>query len=88
MSTFKTHLTVLEASASKYASAAVFKVPKLDTKTGRVQEWQSITYREFQQDVELFAKYWAHALKSRGVLQRSIVGLWCVGRWIYFRQFN
>ncbi|KAJ8521428.1 hypothetical protein ONZ45_g1866 [Pleurotus djamor] len=70
------HLTVLESSASLYPSAPVFKVPQLDN-SNHVQEWASITYSQFQSDVELFARYWSRTLK--GVPRRSVVGLWLSG---------
>jgi acyl-CoA synthetase (AMP-forming)/AMP-acid ligase II len=78
MSSFKTHLTILETSASKHPSTAAFKLPRLDPRTGRVQEWTTITYRQYLQDVELFAKYWAHTLQGLNIPQRSVVGVWYV----------
>jgi hypothetical protein len=77
MKSFKTHLTVLESSAAKYASSHAFKIPKLDPRSGRVQAWQPITYREVQLDVELFSKYWARALRAQKVPRKSVVGIWC-----------
>ncbi|RDB29199.1 Acetyl-coenzyme A synthetase 2 [Hypsizygus marmoreus] len=73
----KSHLTVLETSASLYSSSPVFKIPRLDALTGQVQEWESITYHKFQSDVVTYARYWARALE--GVPQRSVVGLWIGG---------
>jgi hypothetical protein len=72
----RSHLTVLETSASLFPSSSVFKTPRLDLQSGQVQDWHSITYRQFQSDVEVFARYWTRKLKSEGILQRSVVGLW------------
>lgn len=76
MYSFGTHLTALEAAASKYASRPAFKVPRIDPQTGGVQEWESISYAQFKNDVELFAKYWAHTLGAQGLPERSVVGVW------------
>lgn len=76
----RTHLTVLETSASKFASAAVFRTPDLDASTNRVKTWNSITYQEFYRDVETFAKHWTQTLRSEGVPQRSVIGVWYVSR--------
>lgn len=70
------HLSVLETSAALHSSSPVFKVPQLDLAAGRVQDWHSITYRQFQSDVEDFAKYWRRALRISDIPQRSVIGLW------------
>ncbi|KAF9499759.1 acetyl-CoA synthetase-like protein [Pleurotus eryngii] len=72
------HLTVLETSASVYPSASAFKLPQLD-ESNNIAGWQSITYSQFQHDVERFARSWSHKLRSSGVPRRSIVGLWLGG---------
>lgn len=71
------HLTVLETSASVYPSASAFKLPQLD-ESNNIAGWHSITYSQFQRDVERFARSWSHKLRSSGVPRRSIVGLWYV----------
>ena len=76
---YRTPLTVLEASASNYASSAVFKLPgTVDSDTGRVQEWTSITYAQFKDDVELHARYWSRTLAGDNIPPRSVVALWYV----------
>ena len=74
---FSSHLTVLETSAKLYATAPAFKVPQVDA-SGSVQEWQPISYQQFQLDVERFSRHWARVLRTAGVAQRSVVGLWWV----------
>lgn len=76
MNSVRTHLTVLKSSASLYPSSPAFRIPQLNSGTGQVQFWQSVTYKQFQLDVELFAKYWTRKLKTHGIPRRSIVGLW------------
>lgn len=71
------HLTVLESSAIKYASATVFQIPQLDA-AGRIEAWQSITYQQFRRDVELFAQYWKRVLREGGAPVRSVIGMWYV----------
>jgi acyl-CoA synthetase (AMP-forming)/AMP-acid ligase II len=78
MTTFKSHLTVLETSASLYSSSPVFRIPQLADATGEVEAWIPITYRQFHNDVELVAKYWTRTLRADGLPQRTVVGLWSV----------
>ncbi|EMD35402.1 hypothetical protein CERSUDRAFT_116175 [Gelatoporia subvermispora B] len=76
-----THLTVLASSASRYSSSPAFRTPVLDS-DGQVREWSTITYSQFQSDVEVYARYWAHTLKADGIPQRSVVAIW-VGGMVY-----
>ncbi|KAI9058857.1 acetyl-CoA synthetase-like protein [Trametes sanguinea] len=77
--TYQTHLTVLQHSASLYASSPAFKVPRLSHDSGRVEEWAPISYRQFLEDVEQSARYWSRTLTAHGVLPRSVVGVWLGG---------
>lgn len=76
MTTFSSHLSVLETSASRYSSRAAFLIPELDAESGQVKQWHPVTYRQFQNDVELVARYWARMLKADGIPRNSVVGLW------------
>jgi hypothetical protein len=76
MSSLTTHLSALDAAASKYAAHPAFKLPRIDPQTGLVREWESISYPQFKNDVELFAKYWSHTLGAQGLPERSVVGIW------------
>jgi acyl-CoA synthetase (AMP-forming)/AMP-acid ligase II len=80
MSSFTTILTVIEADASKYPSSPAYKIPQIDPSTGRVEAWKTITYGEFQQDIEQFAKYWSLKLNALDIPPRSVIGVWYVGR--------
>ncbi|KAF8078511.1 hypothetical protein FPV67DRAFT_58582 [Lyophyllum atratum] len=75
----KSHLSVLEASATLYPLSAVFKTPRVDVSTGQLYGWDSITYQQFQSDVETHARYWARTLGDDGIPPRSVVGLWIGG---------
>ncbi|KZT07086.1 acetyl-CoA synthetase-like protein [Laetiporus sulphureus 93-53] len=79
MSSFKTHLTVLAESAATYPTRPVFRIPIVDTQSRRVRDWNTITYSQFQSDVELYARYWSRALRADGLPRRSVVGLWLGG---------
>ncbi|THV04833.1 acetyl-CoA synthetase-like protein [Dendrothele bispora CBS 962.96] len=74
----KTHLTVLESSASQHSSSPVFVIPGVDSQSGQLQ-WQPISYSQFHQDVLVFARYWSHILGKDCIPQRSVVGLWIGG---------
>jgi acyl-CoA synthetase (AMP-forming)/AMP-acid ligase II len=80
MYTYQTHLTVLQHGASSYPDALAFRVPQSDPSTDQVHDWSSISYRQFKDDVELIARYWRQMLKSDGVPEYSVVGLWYVCR--------
>jgi hypothetical protein len=72
----RSHLTVLETSASLYSSATAFLIPQLDSESGKITQWQPVTYRQVQNDVQLVAQYWARTLEADGVPRGSVVGLW------------
>jgi len=78
MSTYQSHLTILQDSASSHSDAPVFRVPRSDPSTGQVHDWSSISYRQFNDDVEFTARYWQKMLHSDGVPEYSVVGLWYV----------
>ncbi|KAG6836261.1 hypothetical protein H0H93_009662 [Arthromyces matolae] len=73
------HLTVLSASASRHSSSPVFKIPQLDTASGRVENWVSITYQEFWTDVEVYARHWRRVFTRDGIPPKSVIGLWISG---------
>ncbi|KAI8980685.1 acetyl-CoA synthetase-like protein [Trametes punicea] len=79
MTAHRTHLTVLESTATQHAKAAAFRVPRLEPGTGKILEWEVITYGEFWRDIERFARYWTQKLTADGVHPRSVVGLWLGG---------
>ncbi|THH20855.1 hypothetical protein EW146_g586 [Bondarzewia mesenterica] len=75
----ESHLSVLSASASLHASFPAFRLPRFNLQSGQVQDWESVTYAQFKQDVELFARHWARVLKHDGIPQRSVIGMWIGG---------
>ncbi|KAI0830640.1 acetyl-CoA synthetase-like protein [Trametes gibbosa] len=79
MASYRTHITILEETAARYPDAPAFRVPCVDPETSNVQEWAVITYSQFWQDVERFARYWTQRLTADGVVPRSVVGLWLGG---------
>ncbi|KAI0348433.1 acetyl-CoA synthetase-like protein [Trametopsis cervina] len=44
-----------------------------------VEEWETITYAQFDADVQLQAAHWTHTLKLDGIPPRSVVALWLGG---------
>ncbi|KAJ7597639.1 hypothetical protein C8J56DRAFT_325130 [Mycena floridula] len=74
---FRSHLTIVETSASLYSSASAFKIPVVDPETGKPKDWHSISYRQFLLDVEHSAKYWYRTLGH--LPPKSVVGLWIGG---------
>lgn len=72
-----THLTVLDESASAHSFRAAFRIPKLVGTDGEeVEEWETITYARFHEDVDRYARYWASVLAEDGLPSRSVVSLW------------
>ncbi|KAI0051721.1 acetyl-CoA synthetase-like protein [Auriscalpium vulgare] len=78
-SSLQSHLTVLEASAALYASSPAFQLPRCDLQSGDVEDWSPVTYSQFQRDVEVFARHWARVLRTDGIPQRSVIGVWVGG---------
>jgi acyl-CoA synthetase (AMP-forming)/AMP-acid ligase II len=77
MNSFKSHLSVLEASAAKYPSRHAFQIAKAGSNSS-VDAWAPVTFREFLEDVEVSARYWYKTLSDAGLSQGSVVGLWYV----------
>jgi len=50
----------------------------VNEETSQISEWATITYAQFYQDVQLYARYWSSILSADGVSPGSIVGLWYV----------
>jgi hypothetical protein len=73
---FQTHLTVLKRSTSRYASSPAFKIPRWDLITGDLRDWQTITYAQFQKDVEIVAGHWYRIFGAQQLPQQSTIGLW------------
>lgn len=78
MPSYKTHLTVLEQCATQYAQSPAFRIPEIDTSNNQIIQWQTVTFSQFNADVQHFAKYWTSRLSRDGVSPRSVVGLWYV----------
>ncbi|KAL0958539.1 hypothetical protein HGRIS_000679 [Hohenbuehelia grisea] len=72
------HLSALNTAASRYSELPAFKLPQTDLE-GRVTQWSVVTYRQFQDDVNRFARHWADRLLMDGVCPKSVVGLWLSG---------
>lgn len=72
----RTHLTVLEASASTYSNLPAFRIPIIDSETGAIAEWDSISYEQFHSDVLRVARYWLHILQADNIPQGSVIGMW------------
>ena len=79
-SAFQSHLSVLESSVRSYPTRPAFRTPVVDKETSQISEWATITYAQFYQDVQLYARYWTSILSADGVAPGSIIGLWYVSR--------
>ena len=77
-SAFQSHLSVLESSFRSYPTRPAFRTPVVNKETSKISEWATITYSQFYQDVQLYARYWTSILSADGVAPGSIVGLWYV----------
>ena len=77
-STFQSHLTVLESSARLYPTRPAFRLPVVNKETSQILEWATITYAQFHQDVELYARYWSSVLSADGIAPGSVIGFWYV----------
>ncbi|KAI9457728.1 acetyl-CoA synthetase-like protein [Russula earlei] len=75
----RSHLTVLQTSASHFPSLPAFYVPQSFSESGDVASWEPVSYIQFLLDVELFARHWGHVLRHDGVPPRSVIGMWLSG---------
>ena len=74
--TFQSHLSILESSARLYPTRPAFRLPAVNKETSQISEWATITYAQFHQDVELYARHWISVLSRDGIAPGSVVGLW------------
>lgn len=72
------HLQVYKRSAARHADSVLFRLPQVCPSTGRVEEWSTVTYQQFEHDVELYARYWSRVLRTAGIPRRSVIGMWYV----------
>ncbi|KAL4247914.1 hypothetical protein ABKN59_006785 [Abortiporus biennis] len=72
----RTHITILNEGASHYPSNPAFKLPRLDARSGRVADWIAVTYSQFVQDVDLYAK---HLLDTLNLQAGTTVAVWTGG---------
>lgn len=70
------HLSVLEQAATRYPDRPAFRIAQKSKTDDTVETWLPISFKEFQADVELAARYWFEKLSTHGVAPRSVVGLW------------
>ncbi|KAJ3891354.1 hypothetical protein GG344DRAFT_76959 [Lentinula edodes] len=73
-----THLNILKDSSERFSNRAVFKIPSEESTSTGIPHWETITFKQFYDDVELCAKYWARELGSK-VPSNSVVGMWIGG---------
>ena len=73
MESFQIHTTALRDCVAKYSSKVILKVPNKDIAT---PDWRDISFAQFQDDVDFFARYWADKLEKQGAKPRSVVGIW------------
>lgn len=74
----RSHLTVLESSASLHSFSPAFKVPLIDRSSGSIESWRSISYQAFRDDVESYARHWKRTFRRDGISPKSVIGIWCV----------
>lgn len=76
MASLQSHLTVLQAAASRYPDRPVFRLAQKSPSSDVVDAWVPVSYQKFLKDVELSARYWYKKLSSDGLASGSVVGLW------------
>jgi len=87
-STFQSHLSVLESSVKLYPTRPAFRTPVINKETSQISEWTTITYVQFYQDVQIYARYWTSILSAGGFAPGSIIGLWYVSRPVSVIDFH
>ncbi|KAJ3773865.1 hypothetical protein FB446DRAFT_665977 [Lentinula raphanica] len=71
------HLSILRDGSERFSHRAMFKIPSEESTSNGIPRWETITYKQFYEDVELCARYWAQKLAY--IPSRSVVGLWIGG---------
>ena len=72
----RTYLNIVADSAALYPTRAVFKIPTVPADHIELHAWKDVTYTQFVEDIELYAKFWGHKLTSGGIPAGEIIGLW------------
>ena len=75
MSSFQSHLSVLQSSATRFPSRNAFLIAQPGSNNS-VDTWLPVTYKQFYDDDELSARYWHKELSAAGLSSGSVVGLW------------
>ncbi|KIK67057.1 hypothetical protein GYMLUDRAFT_191481 [Collybiopsis luxurians FD-317 M1] len=79
-STLRTHLSILRDSSERFTNLAAFKIPSAQSTSSGIPRWDTITFKQFHDDVELCARYWARELYLKAsVPPRSVIGVWIGG---------
>lgn len=78
----RTYFTILSDSAARYPTRPVFKIPVPPTNDTTAREWTDITYAQFVEDIDFYARFWTHRLTISGMPSGTIIGLW----YDYFRS--
>jgi acyl-coenzyme A synthetase/AMP-(fatty) acid ligase len=79
MFSFKTHLNLIEDVVNRKPQAVAFKLPRLHPDTGKIDEWTSVSYQQFRDDINVQASYWIQSLKAKNIAPGSVVTLWLRG---------
>ncbi|TDL28374.1 acetyl-CoA synthetase-like protein [Rickenella mellea] len=77
MTSFTSHLTALQSSASRHPSAPAFQITTKSGCNGGSVAWVLISYHDFLRDVDLAAKYWSNTLSA--IPTKAVVGMWLAG---------
>ncbi|RKL11925.1 hypothetical protein BFJ70_g16364 [Fusarium oxysporum] len=75
---YKTHVTVLQKTATANPLVPALKIPQLSS-NGELQGWKDISYSQFLHDVEQSAMYWSRELVGKGANAGSVIGIWLRG---------
>ncbi|OAQ65038.1 acetyl-CoA synthetase-like protein [Pochonia chlamydosporia 170] len=76
MATIQTHLSILEAKAASHGSLPLLKIPNGDLPDNG---WRDVTFAQFLNDVETYARYWVQEFSKAGWEKQSIIGIWLKG---------
>ena len=75
----RTYLSIVTDSAALYPTRAIFKIPTAPASGSELHAWKDVTYAQFVEDIELYAKFWGHKLTPRarssypGLLTKGLV---------------
>ncbi|KAK7691822.1 hypothetical protein QCA50_005226 [Cerrena zonata] len=74
---------LLARAVANFPDNIAYQIPKTSSSDDGLEEWTPVTYKEMDDDVDRYAKYWSFVLGKDGIKKRDTVVLWMEGHAYY-----